>query len=360
MSSPTTPSSTPASFPNKRRSARVHKRDPIVAPGFGTLKDLNTLSTSLGLPLFDVQAMMESRGRGIRGRTSQDDDEEEKQPPTPSVNAWADFMMEEGMTEGKEEEQVTTKTTTSSTETKTTAPSTSTSPREYMLPLEPSSRGTTKKSDHQAKKKIKTTTPTYVLVQTGTLDATMVGRTKRALDKPYDLTIPTIIAPKLKVTKVIAGSNAAHAICISSDGNVYGWGRNDAHQLSQSLPDLVPLPSKLPLEDVVIVDGAVGKSHSILLDSNCKLHAVGSNKCGQCGINSSVETVANFRKCPLDGVNIVQVQYILLLYCCFVSVIVVIVIVTHTEHKHPLSLGFVWRTIYSGIVGGRSHLYHRQ
>ena len=305
MSPPTTPASTSACFSSKRRSARVHKRDPIVAPGFGTHKDLNNLSTSLGLPLIAVQAMMESRGRGIRGRSGQDD-EEEKQPPT-SVNAWADFMMEEGMTEEKEEEKDNTKTSTRATESKTVPSSSSgTSPREYTLPLEPI--WGTKKTDQQAKKKVKTTTPTYVLVQTGTLDATMVGRTKRALDKPYDLSVPTIIAPKLKVTKVIAGSNAAHAICISSAGDVYGWGRNEAHQLSQSLPELVPLPSKLPLENVSIVDGAVGKSHSILLDSNYKLHAVGSNKCGQCGINSSVESVPNFRKCPLDGVNIMQVH----------------------------------------------------
>lgn len=35
---------------NKRRSARVPKRDPIVAPGFGTQKDLENLASCLGLP----------------------------------------------------------------------------------------------------------------------------------------------------------------------------------------------------------------------------------------------------------------------------------------------------------------------
>jgi hypothetical protein len=319
MSSPTTPvASTPSSSSSKRRSARVHKRDPIVAPGFGTQKDLNSLSTSLGLPVAAVQAMMESRGRGIRGRAAADDDDgdERTQPPAPINNAWADFMMEEGMTEEPEATKTetntqlaaATETQTESPETKTAAASSSSSTgaREYTLPLETSWKTA---KGQQPKKKLKTAPTSSVLVQTGTLDVAIIGRTKRPLDKPYDLSVPTIISPSLKVTKVIAGCNAAHAICISDHGDVYGWGRNEALQLSQSLPQIVPLPTKLPIEDVTIVDGAVGKSHTILLDSNYKLHAVGSNKCGQCGINSSVDSVPNFRKCPLEGVNVVQVGF---------------------------------------------------
>jgi alpha-tubulin suppressor-like RCC1 family protein len=298
----------------------VHKRDPIVAPGFGTQKDLNNLSTSLGLPVPAVQAMMESRGRGIRRRAAGDGDvddgDEQTQPPAPINNAWADFMMEEGMTVTEEQdEQEPTQTASaaaaaaanSETKTAKTTASSSTSPREYALPLEASWNI---KKDLRPKKKLKTTPTSSVLVQTGTLDAGMIGRTKRPLDKPYDLSIPTIISPSLKVTKVIAGCNAAHAICIANDAVVYGWGRNEALQLSQSLPQMVPLPTKLPIEDVTIVDGAVGKFHTILLDSNYKLHAVGSNKCGQCGVNSSVDSVPNIRKCPLDGVNIVQVCFV--------------------------------------------------
>jgi hypothetical protein len=308
----------------------VHKRDPIVAPGFGTQKDLNNLSTSLGLPAPAVQAMMESRGRGIRGRSAGDADDEQKQPPAPINNAWADFLMDEGEQEEQATAAATATTATASSDTKTTAAaaasssSTSTSPREYTLPLEASWKT---RKDQQPKKKLKTTPASSVLVQTGTLDAAMIGRTKRPLDKPYDLSIPTIISPSLKVTKVIAGCNAAHAICISHDGGVYGWGRNEALQLSQTLPEIVPLPTKLPIEDVTIVDGAVGKSHTILLDSNYKLHAVGSNKCGQCGINSSVDSVPNFRKCPLDGVNIVQVCFRLFYICTLLSLLLLLYII---------------------------------
>ena len=236
-----TPTSTSTPTPStslKRRSARVQKRDPIVAPGFGTHKDLISLSDSLGLPLQAVQAIMESRGRGIRGASKKD----EAEPPTPISHAWADFMMEEGMTttttttaQDKESQDETTTATASSKKT-----TTSDSPREYQLPLVPSWSSA---DDEPRAKKLKTTG--CVLVQTGTLDSRMIGRTKRALDRPYDLTVPTILMSSLKVTKLIASCNSAHAICIDTAGNAYGWGRNEANQLTQHLPEVVPLPTKL-------------------------------------------------------------------------------------------------------------------
>jgi hypothetical protein len=52
-SATSTRNNTPPSNNNnsrRRRSARVPKRDPIVAPGFGTQKDLENLASCLGLP----------------------------------------------------------------------------------------------------------------------------------------------------------------------------------------------------------------------------------------------------------------------------------------------------------------------
>lgn len=49
------PSSSLNNTSNKRRSARVQKRDIIVAPGFGTQKDLQTLAFSLNLSVPAVQ-----------------------------------------------------------------------------------------------------------------------------------------------------------------------------------------------------------------------------------------------------------------------------------------------------------------
>ena len=250
---------------------------------------------------------MESRGRGIRG-ARKDDSQKSQEPPTPVSTAWADFMTEEGMGPTSSADKEETKEATSSADKKkastaSQAPSLD-KPREYTLPLVQHKRTT-----EPLPKKLKTTATGSLLVQTGTLDSVMIGRNKRALNQPHDLTIPTSIMPALKVSRVIASCNASHAICIDTSGVAHGWGRNEAHQLSQALPTVVPLPTKLELEGTV-VDGAVGKSHTILLDSKHSLWAVGANKAGQCGVRTFTD-VPNFRKCVLDA-TIVQVTGVIL------------------------------------------------
>lgn len=323
-----------------RRSARVHKRDPIVAPGFGTQKDLSQLSNDLGLPEAAIKAIMESRGRGILGKSK--GDEEEKPPPTPISTAWADFMQDEGFDKSGATTTaatgVTTTTaaaataTTSATTTKTSgrrseqtqekAKANRVEPgmqRTYDLPIEPKWMFSTD-SEPSAKKQ-KTSDRGGVLAQTGTLDAATVGRTKRTMDRSYDVMVPTLIMPSLKnIVKVITSSNACHSIAITSTGQAYGWGRNEAQQLGGDLPANVPLPTLLTgVEN--IVDGAVGKAHTILLDSKGQPWAVGSNKLGQCGIKSSIESVANFRKCVVlaKDLNIIQVSCSLFFVICSLS-----------------------------------------
>lgn len=258
---------------------------------------------------------MESRGRGIRSRKSRggDDEEEAKAPPTPISNAWADFMTEQGMGPAAASSSSTTQeettTATSSNDKKAAASTASDQPREYILPL--TKEWTTDKP--RSKKKAKTTTSTggaALLVQTGTLDSSMIGRTKRTLNQPYDLQVPTSIMPSLKVSKVIASCNGAHAVCIDEFGKAYGWGRNEADQLSQSLPQVVPLATLLDFDHGTVVDGAVGKSHTMLLTKDSTLYSVGSNKSGQCGVRNFAD-VPNFRKCvAMEGINIVQVGFI--------------------------------------------------
>jgi alpha-tubulin suppressor-like RCC1 family protein len=139
----------------------------------------------------------------------------------------------------------------------------------------------------------------------------MIGRTKRPLTQPFDLTIPTSILPSLKVTRVIASCSAAHALCIDTNGVAYGWGRNEALQLSQSLPTaVVPLPTMLEYDfDSVVVDGAVGKSHTLLLTQKGEVYSVGANKAGQCGVRNNSTSVVNFRKCVgLEHETVVQVS----------------------------------------------------
>lgn len=137
------------------------------------------------------------------------------------------------------------------------------------------------------------------LLQTGTLDASVVGRSKVTLEeKNYHLQLPTRILPATKITKVITSSTACHSLCIDQFGQVYGWGRNDQGQLGSSLPTNVALPTLLEeLADTPIVSAAVGKGHSIVLTHEGTLMAVGNNKCGQCGVKSSVETINQFKPC---------------------------------------------------------------
>jgi len=334
-SATSTRNNTPPSNNNnnrRRRSARVPKRDPIVAPGFGTQKDLENLASCLGLPTEAVHAIMDSRGRGIRSRKRGHDhdasDAAAATATTPVSTAWADFMTEEGMSnEEPKESTVANNVVGAKTSTDAAAAAVTTdAPRDYQLPLvkewstTTSSTTTTTTTTHHHKSKKKKTSAKpppppqgYVLVQTGTLDSSMIGRTKRPLTQPFDLTIPTSILPSLKVTRVIASCSAAHALCIDTNGIAYGWGRNEALQLSQSLPStaVVPLPTMLEYDfgSVVVVDGAVGKSHTLLLTQKGELYSVGANKAGQCGVRNCSTSVVNFRKCVgLEHETMVQVS----------------------------------------------------
>ena len=102
---PSTPisSKTPSSAPPSpsRRSQRVHKRDPVILPGFGTQQDLTNLSNQLDLPEETVRVIMTSQGRGIRRRGDDNDTEEAVEQPI--ANAWADFMNDENDDENKSE-----------------------------------------------------------------------------------------------------------------------------------------------------------------------------------------------------------------------------------------------------------------
>jgi len=291
-----TKASQQSSSSRRRRSARVVEQNPIVAPGYGTRKDLlrlaNELSEGSGtvLPVEAVEAMMKSRGRGIRKRG--EEEKEEAVAATPVSNAWADFMAEEGVT----------------AEPNKSSPTASGSKkRQYLLPI----------GLERAKKKAKTAKiKGGILLQTGTLDSSVVGRSKVKDAAPYHLTVPTSIMPKTRIAHVFASCNAVHSIAIDESGTPYGWGRNESSQLGAHLPDEVILPTQLDLPDKVRT-AALGKSHTIFLLKDDSLFAVGANKSGQCGVRNATEIIPNYRKCILpDNVTIVQVRFKRVFFCC--------------------------------------------
>jgi Regulator of chromosome condensation (RCC1) repeat len=294
-SATTNPSTLPSSSPSftARRSFRVSKRDPIVAPGFGTQSDLQKLARDLDLPLEAVQAIMSSQGRGITRRSRK---EQETSTTEPVLNsAWSDFLSSE------QPPATETNAVAISVDSKL-----STEQRNYQFPwAKPSNSPVSKKSK-------KDTESGGLLVQTGTLDATCVGRTRVSATntRVFDLSVPSILLPRLNVRRVIASCTSAHALAIDTNGTVYGWGRNEASQLGAGLPANVARPFALEglSPENIILDGAVGKSHSIVFTKSRELFAVGSNKSGQCGLSKSQETIAQFRKCN-GASDIVQVRY---------------------------------------------------
>jgi alpha-tubulin suppressor-like RCC1 family protein len=283
-----------------RRSQRVHKRDPVVLPGFGTQQDLIKLSNQLQLPEEAVEVIMKSQGRGIRRRGT--DGAAEEVADQPIANAWADFMNEDDEDDKKSE----AKEEVAEEEEDPVDPAAN---RVYVLPLVPEWKITgPSRAEAPKLKKAKPTVKSGVLVQAGTMDSTCVGRTKRAMDQAYDLPVPHVLMPKIQFTKVFTSCNACHMMAVDTAGNAYGWGRNEMQQLSEALPTVVAGPTLL--EGISnVVDAAMGKSHTIVLDSSHTLYAVGSNKVGQCGIKSSIDAVPNWRKCILAaGVKPVQIS----------------------------------------------------
>jgi hypothetical protein len=87
---PSSPTPPPALVVRQRRSARVLQHDPIVAPGFGTVKDLERLAQQLSsvtsssgsnsiskTAVFTseiIADLMKARGRGARSSTRGQDD----------------------------------------------------------------------------------------------------------------------------------------------------------------------------------------------------------------------------------------------------------------------------------------------
>ena len=342
-------------FSNRSNKSSKAYHTEVIAPGGGTAADIANLSKHLGLEADAVKAVMSSRGRGVsrRSRGSAADSEADAAAAAAvsaaGASAWADFFSEaaadaDGGASGADQGVARADAAVS------TAAVDEDATREYVLPVlplmaNPADGGANKATPRKKKAKIIDTSGTYPyvtpgrLAQTGTLDATVPGRTKRPMTTDYDLEEPTLL-PLAKTTDeeaedeeeteenpkfalIATSSTSVHSIAITESGIAYGWGRNEANQLGLlSGPcATVPLPTKLvgPWGDAPLIGAATGKSHSVVIDATGTAYAVGSNKCGQCGINSSIDDVTKFRRCVLAGASsedaeIVQVSYLCLSY----------------------------------------------
>lgn len=287
--------------PLGRRTSRRFRRseqDPIIAPGFGTARDIRRLADQLSvgneiqITPEAVEEVMNARGRGPASsrstRSGASSDAVEQAPAASSSSAWADFMEEEGVTADAE----ASKSATSTTSDRKRAP-------------DSNDKDSKKKKVVSADVDDDETKDLLVqhhglLLQTGTLDTLVVGRSKGAIKNPpaYNLLVPTKILPKVVIRSIHTSSNSCHSIAISNSGVVYGWGRNECHQLASNLLDDVALPTILELpKHSPVVSAATGKSHTLFLYADGSVYATGSNKTGQCGVKANLDTIGSYRKC---------------------------------------------------------------
>ena len=307
----------------KRRSTnKSPSNSEIVAPGGGTQEDVNKLAKNLGMESNAVVAILNSEGSGVASsRKSRSAGSVVEGSAPVDSSAWSDFMTDEGFG-GKEKEGDDSKT-------KDTAPAREVasaskrakkevsaakdvvadngdSVKGYVLPIEP------RKAEPG------------ILAQTGSLDAKMVGRTKRPLKELFDLQEPTLLGyesifENKHVAVIATSSTAVHSIIITTDGTAYSWGRNESGQCGfGATSECVPVPKKIE-HSSKFVAAAVGKSHSILVADDGVCYAVGLNKYGQCGVNTSIEAVLSWKKCVFSGATgatIVQVRTLLLGILC--------------------------------------------
>lgn len=284
----------------------------MVAPGGGTQADVNHLSRQLGMRSDAVHAILNCEGAGVEAvRSSRRRGGAANTPAntTPAATtkstAWADFMSEEGFGQPEPEPPLGKRPRKSSAKkASTTATNTSDGngvvEREYVLPIKAKIR----LDDTEDKEG---TVEEGILAQTGSLDATMPGRSNRPLTlEKVDLQAPTLLMyesvfGKKSIGLIATSSSSCHSLALDKAGNAYAWGRNECGQCGTgTISDCVPYPTRIG-GDFQYHGAATGKSHSILLSTNGMAYAAGSNKMGQCGVNHKIETIVNFRKCFIAG-----------------------------------------------------------
>lgn len=293
--------------------AAAKKRSAAAAGGGGSATDVANLSRSLGISIAAVEAMLAAQGSGIEqpsagthrssSRSSHSSNTVNRiAPSTTSSTAWSAFMSEEAPRKEDLSEKQTEETASSNNGIDTSS----------------SSGGNVTSTTVLTTADTSSLSSDGVLVQTGTLDASIAGRkdktfTANTVLRPCDLFKPTLLAPDLfrgksvQIRLIATSCSSCHSLCIDTNGNLYGWGRNEEAQLSghawseQTSKLVVYSPRHMegPWGTTPLAVAAVGKSHSIVADTNGTAYACGSNKCGQLGINSTAERAISFKKCSI-------------------------------------------------------------
>ncbi|XP_076028928.1 protein RCC2 homolog [Oratosquilla oratoria] len=92
----------------------------------------------------------------------------------------------------------------------------------------------------------------------------------------------------IRVAMVASHCSAAHSVCVTSEGKVFTFGRNEKGQLG--VGDCEPktgIQMVETLNEFTIISAAVGRNHSLFLTDRGTVFSCGDNKSGQCGVGNS-------------------------------------------------------------------------
>lgn len=119
-----------------------------------------------------------------------------------------------------------------------------------------------------------------------------LGNTKGLSQQPHKI----VSLDNFKIKKVECGSR--FTIVLTDDGKLYGFGHNSNYEIAYSEPTQQHFPRLIQqLRDVSIKSFSCGSSHTMVIDSNGVLYGFGSNESGQLGLvdqkDKSEPTVIN-------------------------------------------------------------------
>ncbi|PKY47401.1 RCC1/BLIP-II [Rhizophagus irregularis] len=139
---------------------------------------------------------------------------------------------------------------------------------------------------------------TFAISDQGHLYATGTFKGKDGIigfsyDKRIEQPIFTRYSSFENLTIVDIAAGVDHALALTTEGDVYAWGSNEAYRLGKKLSErrsLKPLvPFNLGLKHIVRL--YAGSYHNFAIDDNDKVWVFGFNNMGQCGLDTSKQAI---------------------------------------------------------------------
>jgi alpha-tubulin suppressor-like RCC1 family protein len=134
------------------------------------------------------------------------------------------------------------------------------------------------------------------------------SKTALGLDGPHTVDVGS------PVIRTYSSSSSLHLFIQSSEGKLFGLGKNEHGQLSTGNTDTAYLPLEIhtPWPHSQLKKIATGRNHSLFLLFNGDVYGTGSNSCGQLGLGGGARDVQDsmqMKKLPLSDIRDVSCGY---------------------------------------------------